>query len=241
MKIGVKSYGERQFLDALEPYADFFEIMAIEGKDYSFLKKYSLPIVIHAQHDKFGVNHSNRLLININLKSVNFAKNIAKQFESTKIILHPGELKEPSCSLEESKRFTTELKLDKILIENMPKRKGNFLCTTPEEVKEFIENTNTHFCFDINHAIETAVVLNKNPIEVIKEFLKLNPAHYHLGGQNIKEDRGHIDFKESDINVQEILKLLPQNAEISLEVTTDINKTKEDFRFIRELLSRNNL
>ena len=40
-----------------------------------------------------------------------------------------------------------------------------YLCATPEEIKEFMEKTGVKFCLDINHAIETAVYLNKNYLE----------------------------------------------------------------------------
>ena len=115
-------------------------------------------------------------------------------------------------------------------------RDKRFLCATPEETKEFMKKTGVKLCLDINHAVETAVYLNKNYLEFIKEFIKLKPAHYHLGGQNIKQNKSHIDFKGSDINLKEILKLIPKDAEITLEVTTDIEKTKEDLKFIKNIL-----
>ena len=100
----------------------------------------------------------------------------------------------------------------------------------------FLKETKAGFCFDINHAIETAIYLNEDYIEFIKKFVELKPAHYHLGGQNIKQKKGHISFKESDIDLKKILELIPKNAEITLEVSTDIEKTKEDLKIIRNLI-----
>ena len=50
MKIGVKNYGDEEYFRALLNRADFFEVMAIPGKDYSYLDKLGKPITIHIFH-----------------------------------------------------------------------------------------------------------------------------------------------------------------------------------------------
>ncbi|MDP1759954.1 MAG: hypothetical protein Q8L01_00585 [Candidatus Woesebacteria bacterium] len=60
MKIGIKTFDNPFFLESLKEKADFIEIMAIEGNNYDFLKKFSLPIVIHAQHENFGINNADK-------------------------------------------------------------------------------------------------------------------------------------------------------------------------------------
>ena len=90
MKIGVKTFDDTNVLKHFEDKADFFEIMAIRGKDYSFLKKFSLPLVIHKEHQNFGINIADKTKQKINLESVNHAIKIADMVNSKKLILHPG-------------------------------------------------------------------------------------------------------------------------------------------------------
>ena len=224
MKLGVKTFKEGDFLRPFKDKADFFEVMAIQDENYSFLKEFSLPIVIHAQHQKFGVNNADKTKIKKNIDSTNFAINLANEYKANKIIVHPGEITDKNCSEAQAVSFFKSIKDKRILIENLPKN-PNCLCSTPEEMKMFLKETKTGFCFDINHAIETAVYLNKDYIEFIKKFIELKPAHYHLGGQNLKKKEDHINFKESDIDLKKILELIPKDVEITLEVSTDIEKT----------------
>ena len=60
MKLGVKTFFSEEFLDAFADKADFFEVTAIVGNNYDFLKKYSKPIVIHAEHKGFGTNPADK-------------------------------------------------------------------------------------------------------------------------------------------------------------------------------------
>lgn len=232
MKIGVKTFDEESFLDFFINKADFFEIMAIEKNNYKFLKKYSIPMVIHAQHHNFGINNADKTKIKENTDSINFAINLANECKADKIIVHAGEFADKNCSIKQAVYFFNFINDKRILVENVPIRDKKRLCTTPEEMKMFLKKTKTGFCFDINHAIETAVYLNEDYITLIKKFLELKPVHYHLGGQNIKQKKEHICFKESDIDLKKILELIPKDTEITLEVSTDLKKTKEDLEFI---------
>lgn len=235
MKLGVKTFEDGNFLRHFKDKADFFEVMAIQEADYSFLKEFNLPLVIHAQHQNFNINNADKTKIKENTDSINFAISLANEYKADKIIIHPGEITDKNCSIEQAISFFKSIKDKKVLIENLLGHKTG-LCATPEEIKIFLKETKTKFCFDINHAIETAVYLNENYIDFIKKFIELKPAHYHLGGQNIKQKKDHINFKESDIDLKKILELIPKNAEITLEVSTDIEKTKEDLELIRNYI-----
>ncbi|MBR9705338.1 hypothetical protein GOV12_08040 [Candidatus Pacearchaeota archaeon] len=92
MKIGVKTYNNKEFLKHFENQVDFFEIMAIRTNNYDFVTELNKPIVIHAEHRLFGVNFADSKLIKANLDSINFAKKIADLSNSNKIIVHPGDL-----------------------------------------------------------------------------------------------------------------------------------------------------
>ena len=235
MKIGVKTFSNYEYLKHFEKDVDFFEVQAIESVNYDFLKKITLPIVIHAQHQSFNINLADKKLSDINRSSVEYAKKIADMAKSNKIIQHPGALVSKDCSIETAIDFIDSIPDKRILIENLiPKEKG--LCCTPEETKDFLKMTNRRFIFDINHAIESAVFYKKDYMEMIKQFLELRPMHFHIGGQIIEKGITHIGFYESTIPIKEILALFPKDAEITLETTTDIKETEYDVKFIRKII-----
>lgn len=159
MKIGVKTFDSENFLKHFENKADFFEIMAVQKNDYSFLKKFSLPIVIHAEHERFGINSSDISKKEENLKSLNFAIKVANLANSKKIIAHPGSVEKgnPNSSIKNSIDFYREIDDERILIENVSDEGTlpNFirLCRTAKEAKKFIKETRKGFCFDVNHAL----------------------------------------------------------------------------------------
>jgi hypothetical protein len=109
MKIGIKTYENYQFLKHFESKCDFIETMAIETKDYSYLEEFKIPIVIHAQHHKFGINDADKTKHEKNTSSIKFALDLANQNKSKKIIVHPGELMDNNCSLQESLSFIKSL------------------------------------------------------------------------------------------------------------------------------------
>jgi len=235
MKIGVKSYDYRKELEYFKDKADFFEIMAVEGRDYSKFKEFKIPFVIHSQHASFGINNANSEIHQKNLDSFNYAKKIADMLGAKKIVVHPGKIENNSCSKNNSIKFIKSLKDKRIIIENMPHEKT--LCNTPEQLKEFISKTGYGFCFDINHAITIAQSLKRDYKEFIKEFIKLKPNHFHLGGHKFS-GKDHLCFAESELDLREIVSFLPKDAEITLETSVDIEKTKEDLRMIMEVLKK---
>lgn len=237
MKIGVKKYSNQKFLKYFEDKADFVEIMGLEKNNFNFLKNFSIPITIHAQHQGFGVNNADKTNHKKNLSSINHSIKLADKFNSEIIVLHSGRIANKNCSTETARDFIKDLD-KRIILENLTGGKQNSLCTTPEQTKEFLKKTNKGFCFDINHAIETALNnKQKDYFQIIKKFLKLKPAYYHFSGQEIKGGkRTHLSFEKSEINHKKILDMLPKDAQIALEVTTDIETTQKDLDFIRSLV-----
>ena len=242
MKIGVKTYYGEAFLRNFEKKADFFEIMAVEGKDYTFLKKFSNPIVVHAEHQTFGINLADKTKEKQNLSALNFARKIADFSRAKKIILHAGALENKNCSKKNAlaliKSLDKRMPIKNILIENLPHLPHiNYFSTTPAEIEKLIKEAGVGFCLDINHAIVTAISLKKDYISFLEEFIKLEPQHYHLGGQRIRARKdAHIALKHSEIDIKEILALLPENAEVTLETEPDINKTENDLKIIKKTL-----
>jgi len=238
MKIGVKTFDSEKFLDYFEDKSDFFEIMAIQKNDYSFLKKFSLPMVIHAEHQGFGMNPADISKKEQNLKSINFAINLADMVNSRKIIVHPGIIEKgnSNCSEENAINLVQEINDDRILMENLNSGENIIrLCSAPEEIKTFTEKTKTGFCFDVNHAIKNIKGFDGN-YSFLKRYIKLNPSHYHLGGQNLISGKDHICLRDSNINLKEIFRCLPKNIEITLETESDIKKVEDDIKIVKEII-----
>jgi len=232
MRIGVKTYDNAEFAEYFKDKADFLEVMAIVGNDYSFLDDYPLPIVVHVMHNGFGVNFADESLSEKNREAVDFAVELADRFDSEKIILHSGRAKEDACSVENSVREFRNLD-KRVIVENCPFD----ICSTPNKTSRFLLESGRDFCFDVNHAICVAEVLGESYLEMIEEFLKLKPIHFHLSGQALGDNlKDHLSFEDSEVSFENILKMLPEDAEVTLEVTTDIEKTARDLDFIRGLV-----
>jgi endonuclease IV len=237
MKLGVKTFDNPKFLKYFENKADFFEIMASQKVNYSFLKDFSLPMVIHAEHMGFNMNPADKTKKDINLKSINYAIKIANLANSKKIIFHPGVIENKNCSFEEAVSFINNIQDERIIIENLPLKEESSisLCSTPKNTKKLLKETGKGFCFDVNHSILTSIFLKKNLNYFTKEFLKINPTHFHIGGQKIKFPfKDHLSFKNSELNIKEILDLYPKNAEITLETETDIKSVDFDLEYIKK-------
>jgi len=245
MKFGVKTFDDIKLLKYFADKADFFEVQAIQSTPMSFylqLKQFSIPIVIHAEHYGFGVNYADKSKLEFNLKSINFARKIADLINAKKIIAHPGVIEKgnANCSEENAISFLKSIDDKRILIENLPLREMDknitSLSVLPEETEKFMKKTGKGFCFDINHAI---IGLPEGDYDFIKAYIKLNPRHYHLGGQkNNSYYDAHLSLSESDLDLYKILNQYPKDAEITLETTSNIKDKEEDLKIIREVIGK---
>jgi len=233
MKFGAKSYFEEEFLDYFADKADFLEVQGLRSHNYDFIKKYKLSIVVHAEHQKQGSNPADPSCVT-NLESIRNSQRIASSVNGKKIVFHPGAITNPGCSKGDSIKFIKGIDDNRILLENLGN--SNALCRKPEEMKEFMEETGKGFIFDVAHAMINANRFGEDQIEFIKKFIRLKPQHFHISGQMINElNDQHLALHECDIDWYEILKLFPKDAEVTMEVSTDIKKTAKDLDMIRNV------
>ena len=288
MKIGVKTRdnpivefensGQGSILEYFEDKVDFYEVIAEQRKGLDFFKKMkspSLPYVVHAEHFNYDVNYADKSKYDLNSKSLDFARRVADELNSEKIIVHTGifsypgkvEQGDPNINIENSFSFFRKVNDSRILAENLrrfslekqknrshfnynPELAGfyDFSCATPKEVKEFMNETDVGFCFDFSHSVFSSTYYKKNYLDYISEFLELKPRHYHFSGQFIKTAEGnpnrikevqrdHICLKESNLDLENILKMTPKNAEITLETEPDFKKIQSDVMIARKLCS----
>ncbi|NPE27078.1 TIM barrel protein [Methanococcoides sp. SA1] len=236
MKFGIKNYDDEEFFDFFEGKADFFEVQAIRGNDYSYMKKYDLPIVVHAEHRGFGSNYFDSKKYKENLESLNFAKKLADELGAEKIIVHFGNIEDKDCSVENGINFLNENWDDRILIENLVINEGyRGYPSSTEEVGDILSRLKCGFIFDVNHAIDSAIYFEKDPYEYVKKFLGFNISHYHLCGQNIEKRQTHLGLVDSDIDLDKIVSMLPKDAEVTLELTLDKEEVEKDLEFVREI------
>jgi endonuclease IV len=235
MKIGVKTYDSEEYIQRFTNEVDFIEVIGIAK--YEFLKNKN--VTIHCKHERFGVNIADKTKEKENILAIQLAIDIADFCGSKRIIVHPGFIENENCTIENSIKLLKKFNDKRIIIENLPFfiREKICLCSTPENTKFFLEKCDCSFCFDINHAISSALFKNLPPYSFLEDFQKLNPAQIHLGGQTLANDKTHLNFTESDIDLKKVLTYLPKNSEIILEVTQDINETEKDIAILRKVLN----
>lgn len=231
MKLGVKTYNDKKYIEHFKDKVDFIEVMSFAEKEDIIDKE----IVIHCKHSRFGINPADKEKEEENILEIKKGQEIADLTKANKIIFHPGFIENKKCSRQQAIKILKEIKDERIIIENLPRMtEGEKLCSTPEETEKFMKETGKDICFDLNHAISAAHSDKKDPYEYIEGFLKLKPIHYHLGGQTLPDDTTHIPLTESNIDLKKVVGMLPEDSEISLEVTQDIKKTEEDLKLFRK-------
>lgn len=244
MKIGIKTYAYQNGIEFFKDKADFIEVMAIEGQNYSFLKGLSLPVVVHVAHHSFGVNFADKTKKDLNTRLIKHAIKLADLVNSKKIIIHMGAISNSDSSEGNAISFLKSFGDKRFLIENLPPYSplfGRALCSTHESLKNASEILGVGICFDLNHAISCSLENREDYFDLIKRFLELKPAHYHLGGQRITGgDKTHLSLSESEIDIKKILAILPRDAEITLEVSSDLERVKKDLELMKDLIKHKN-
>jgi endonuclease IV len=243
IKIGIK-IGPQSDLKEFEktvPYADFIELYGKSGFDYSFVKKYKKPVVVHAPNFGQGINYANSCKEGANLASLTWAKETADFFGSDKIIVH-AELIENDCSdIKNSINFLIKNFDKRIHIENMPYSSMGYrhIGAEPKEIREIIEKTGVNFCLDLSHAAEYAAFIKKDYEKVINELLSLKPNHFHLSDSNLEAvfkedfDELHLNFFKGNIDLVGIKGLIPKDSWVTLETVNIFKEQIKEIEFLK--------
>lgn len=197
---------------------DFIEIILtpeFTSKDIDFIKILELPYVIHIPNSNFGIDFGN---IEKNLNNVRYIDKI-NRFKNSLIplcyIVHP-ESRDVDLSIKNIKK----LDVKPVAIENMPFKsivKGELVGYDPDSLMKFFQCINDlEFCFDINHAIKTAISKKIDYLAFIKKFLRFKqPKIFHISGGklNIEIDE-HLHLFEGDYDVSKIKELMLKHNDI---------------------------
>lgn len=247
MKVGIKLIRKftSELIDGLLDVIDFFEIMALEAVDYSFLKDYGLPVVVHNKHFGRGINFADKKKEKINLESLNLSFSLADYFEAGKIIVHPGNKVDESCSLQNVIDFLNGINDSRILVENTiywdeslvyggesqaPYAGIGFDFKTMQEI---LSKTGKGFCLDFAHAAASADQLRREPLEFIKRLLKLRPQLFHVSDSIFGEYDLHLHLGQGNFPLNEFKKMLPKEAMVTIETMPDSVKSREDILFLK--------
>lgn len=237
-RIGIKIFPNgKAFYEKMEQYIDFVEIMAVEGAEYAWLKKKSMPVVIHHEHDAFGINHANPKKKKQNAAATRWAIHLANEFNAEKIILHAGHIENKTCSLQETARQLTPLWDKRIIFENLIRvaNKHYMFCYSKKDLEILTKKFKTGICLDLSHAIISGMEMQSNPYYYLKELQSLPIYHGHVcdGHGELPIDQ-HIHIGDGNFPLKISLKYIPKYVDITLETQKDIEKAKQDIAFLRK-------
>jgi endonuclease IV len=233
MKVGIKIFPKR--IPKIPEYAkiaDFIEVMAAPELNPDDLKKFSIPITIHAQHRQFKVNIADKTLEKINLAAVKKAQEVADIVNSDIIILHPGNILNKNCSFENAVNFFNKIDDSRIIIENLTDK--TCLCKSPEELSRYKKETGADFCLDFAHVVTAAFNLKKDYKKLVRQFIKLKPVYFHIsdGFDNTPKDE-HLNFGEGNYDLN-FFKQFIGDKRVAIETkNTPLDIYKNQIKFLK--------
>ena len=242
IKFGLKLWSNQK--DLLKAAIDL-----IENKVFDYIELSVVPntnigsftcdllYVIHAPHEKFGVNIGDPEKKGYNSNMINESIDWADKLNARNIILHSGYV-----SMNAAKRVLEEVDDKRILIENMPKVGLNdekMIGYTPEQIKKLIDNK-FGLCLDLNHAIKAAVSLGRPYKDLIEEFLKLKPKMFHISDGKLDNEKDeHLSIGEGDYDFEFLMNCIKENKlkYVTLETPRmKLNSLEEDLKNLEKLV-----
>jgi deoxyribonuclease-4 len=174
-------------------YIDLFVMPGTEASPFAV----GVPCVIHAPHDKFGVNIPDAGKKEFNLQKIRESLAWADKLGAKYVTVHAGfGPAQPAIEL------LDEINDSRILIENMPKvgmggeEMAGYL---PEQVSELIGNRDMGLCLDVEHAAKAAVSLKEDYKGFISRFLELRPRQFHISDGKLATGMDeHLQIGEGD-------------------------------------------
>ncbi len=236
-KIGLKIFPNgKAFYEVMEPYIDFIEIMAVEGAEYAWLQKRNKEVIIHHEHDGFGVNHANPDKKKKNEAATKWAIHHANKFNAKNIIVHAGHIDNKNCSIKEAIKQLTPLWDKRIIFENLIRVANNhyMFCYNKEDLELLTKTFKTGICLDLSHAIISSMEMHNNPEYFLKQLQKLPILHGHVCDGHLENPVDqHIHIGDGNFPLKKYLKYIPKKTDITIETQKNIEKAKKDIAFLR--------
>lgn len=191
----------------------------------------SVPFVVHAPHYMQGLNFSVRSSAAHNDALVSETMRWADALRARHIIFHPG----VGGDIRETARQMKRLRDKRILVENKPYHtvmNDGSVCVgySVKDIAYVVQRTGHGFCLDIGHALCSAAALSEDPFKMIKGFLALQPALFHLSdGDPAGTIDRHAHIGRGAYDIGRILTLIPQGAMITVETEKEHPRSLRDF------------
>jgi len=219
----------------LENYKlDYIEIFSVPDTFHDTAEKWSeveTQFVIHAAHSMTGLNFAKHEMELRNKELSIEAYKFADILKADKVIFHPGS----DGDIEETIRQMKIISDDRMIIENKPlKGINDEVCigSTPPEIKYIMDKLDIGFCLDFGHAIASANSHGVESIEMIDNFIKLEPVMFHLtDGDYSSEIDLHEPIGKGNFPLNKIFSLIPDGAFVTDEAR------RENFASIDEYLT----
>lgn len=240
MKVGVKTYTDKEgyeYLKEIVDYCDFVEILPIPGnKFWKKFKDYDVPFTIHSAHQAFGADPGHVKSHKKTDVCINTAIEAADFFDSDVIVVHPGVVgKTRKSSMEIALKYLKKFNEPRFHIENLPSWKHHIeLGTYPEEIEIFMKKIKCGFCFDISHAALSAPMLKVDYKKFVKSFMRLKPKYFHICGGNVMKHDDHHPLMEGDYDQNFFKSLLPKRGRVLLETPHNAKKHIQDIHFLKK-------
>ena len=219
----------RLFERGVYSYIELFVVPGSYDTHAGLWAELEVPYVIHAPHYDKGVNLARKENLEANLLLAAEALRFADRLKADTIIFHPG----IDGDVKETARQLNRIDDSRIVIENKPYYgRDNEICvgSLPEDLRFILDTTRVGFCLDLGHAICAANAVQAEPMALLRDFMTLGPKMFHLtdGEHDGMHDR-HDHFGSGDYAIVEILKLLPEDAVITVETDKDSSENLDDF------------
>ena len=224
---------------------DYLELFTVPGslETISQWKELEIPYVLHAPHTYAGLNPSDYLRRDDNLKLVEQVACFVDALNPAYVIFHPGVGGDFCETIAQfnliGKKF---LRVSaKVLIENKPKRglKGeNCLGASVAEVRQVLAETGFGFCLDFGHAICASVSLGLSWRGMIEDFIALKPVMFHLSDGDYSEQDCHDHFGTGQFDLPGIIRHVHSGAMVSVETKKDFSDQLDDFVSDAQFLKR---
>ncbi|MFH1638039.1 MAG: TIM barrel protein [Candidatus Woesearchaeota archaeon] len=240
MKIGLKWYTGNpiKLVRKFVKHTDFMEIMPVPGTDYRRYKQLGQVTIVHIPHIRFGYNPSNPEREKKTMQLVQHSIEAADYYGAEKIIAHPGLMENKGCILENTIDFFSSIKDKRLLIENMHLNSAYgtpFLGAMPEDIKRVMKKTGMGFCLDFAHAAATSAKIKIPVLDVVKDFMKLKPKHFHICGGYLHRTRDtHSHLGDGNFPLEEFKKTIGKGW-VSVETPHDtVERQMKDIEFLRK-------
>jgi len=243
MKTGLKFFPETlkntlSEIGKIRDAADFVEIMAIRGTDFSAFDNIGVPVTVHAEHHDFGSNPADPKREAESVSSLLFASEVADRFDSPVIVVHPGFIADSGCSVQQAAKVLKSIGDKRIILENLiPDFNGKrFLFYDPANMEYLVRETGFSICLDASHAALTAEKTGKGVLDFYREMLKFRPGYFHFSDTNLEtRDDQHLHLGKGNLPVGSMKNMIPKDAMVCLEVQPDLPGMLKDLEYFRTL------